>query len=202
MTMTDAKTTDRPPRGLAALRHGLAARRRDLAAPLRDLAVLLCGLAPVAALAAINPAEYTRDAPYQLQLRPLVEIVEHREHDGDTLRRTTIVAVVVAEHREPGNLDVGDTVTIDWTVNLDAQQRDRAAHDAQYGTMPGPQFLHEPASPVLDAEGRFWANLQFDAQATVHPGLVPGMAAPAPDTDHRFGEILVPASHQYSWDAP
>lgn len=169
---------------------------------MKRLAAVLCCLAPLVAYAAINPAEYTRDAPYQLQLRPLVEIVEHHAQDGDTLRRTTIVAVVVAAFNEPGNVDVGETVTIDWTVNLDEQQRARAAHDAAHGNMPGPQFLYEPAAPVLDADGLFWANLEFDDEATVPPGLVPGMAAPAADVDHRFGEILVPASHQYTWDRP
>ena len=156
--------------------------------------------APVSA--AINPAEYTRNVAYQLRLRPLVEIVELGKSGDDTTRRTTIVAVVVTEHRDVANLEVGDTVTIDWTVNVDAQTRARAEHDKQYGSMPGPQFLHEPLSPELDDEGLFWANLEIDERASVHPALLQGATLPEPGTAHRFGEILVPASHQYTWDRP
>ena len=152
--------------------------------------------------AAINPAEYTRNVPYPLQLRPQVQIVQHSEVGGEKMRRTTIVATVVQEHRDVANIDVGETVTIDWTVNLDAQERARAAHDAEYGTMPGPQFLYAPLPPTLDADGLFWANLDFDEHAKPYPGLVEGAAKPAFDVDQRFGEILVPASHQYTWDRP
>ena len=169
---------------------------------MRRLATLLCCLSPALALAAINPAEYTRDVAYQLRLRPLAEIVELGKSGDDTTRRTTIVAVVVTEHREVANLDVGDTVTIDWTVNVDAQQRAWAEHEKQYGSMPGPQFLYEPLSPVLDDEGLFWANLEFDEHAAAHPALLQGATLPEPGTAHRFGEILVPASHQYTWDRP
>lgn len=157
---------------------------------------------PTTVSAAINPAEYTRHAPYQLQLRPQVQIVQHAEVGGEKVRRTTIVATVVREHRDVPNLEVGDTVTIDWTVHLDAQSRARAAHDAEYGTMPGPQFLYAPLPPTLDEQGLFWANLEFDDHAAPHPGLVPGAEPPAVDADQRFGEILVPASHQYTWDRP
>lgn len=159
-------------------------------------------LLPCAASAAINPAEYTRHVDVQLQLRPQATIVQHGDIGGEKMRRTTIVATVVQEHRDVANIDVGDTVTIDWTVNLDAQERARAAHDAEYGTMPGPQFLYAPLPPDLDADGLFWANLDFDEHSKPYPGLVEGATKPPFDVDQRFGEILVPASHQYTWDRP
>jgi len=164
--------------------------------------VWLTLLLSTAASAAINPAEYTRDVPYQLQLRPTTQIVEHFERDGEAYRRTTIVATVVAEHRDAPGIAAGDTVTIDWSVNLDAQRRARDAHDREYGTMPGPQFLHAPAPPQPDADGLIWANLQSDDASTTAPP--PEAMAPetAWDADRRVGWILVPALHQYTFDRP
>ena len=168
---------------------------------MRRLAVLLCCLAPAFASAAINPAEYTRDASLQLRLRPTVQIVDDFTRDGDAHRRTTIVATVVAEHVDVAEAHAGQVVTIDWTVNLDAQRRAYEEHAKRMGTMPGPQFLHAPAPPVPDADGLLWAHLQIDPAS--RRAVVPDATAPIASPDAgRAGDILIPASYQYSFDPP
>jgi hypothetical protein len=168
----------------------------------RSVPVLLLCLAPALAIAAINPAEFTRHAPYQLQLRPTAQVVDHFERDGDAWRRTTIVAEVVAEHRDTDDIAVGETVVIDWSVNLDAQKRDYDDYADEMEGRVGPQFMHAPAPPTPDAQGLIWAHLQADAGAT--PGLPDAAKDPATahDADRRVGRLLVPAASQYTFDAP
>jgi hypothetical protein len=159
-------------------------------------------LLPLSAIAAINPAEFTRHAPYQLQLRPIAQIVDHFERDGDAWRRTTIVAEVVAEHRDTDDIAVGDTVVIDWTVNLDAQQRESTEYAERMASMSGPQFMHAPNPPAPDADGLIWAHLQDDATASAT--LPPAATDPKTthEADRRIGRILAPAASQYSFDRP
>lgn len=169
--------------------------------PVRLLLPLLL-LASLPASAAINPAEFTRHAPYQLQLRPTAQIVENFERDGDRWRRTTIVAEVVAEHVDTDYITVGETVVVDWSVNLDAQQRDYADYAERMEGRVGGQFLYAPPPPVPDAQGLVWAHLQADPGATL--GLPEAAKDPATGAgvDRRIGHLLVPAASQYSFDAP
>lgn len=184
----------------------------------------LLALLPVAAHAAINPAEYTRDAPIVLQLRPTVRIVDTFVRDGDRQRRTTLVGEVVVEYRETADYDyilgirdlaVGDTVTIDWTENLDQQARDGASHARMAHGRPGPQFLHAPTPPAEDADGLIWAHLQPDTMARPEMDAARAAAHAAGDDaptsaedieeagrDQRVGPILAPAAFQYSFDPP
>jgi hypothetical protein len=153
------------------------------------------------AAAAINPAEFTRRAPYQLQLRPTAQIVEHFERDGEHWRRTTIVAEVVAEHVDTDYITVGETVVIDWSVNLTAQKRARDAHDRE-PPRPGPQFMYDPEPPTPDARGLIWAHLRADDSATLGLPDAAKDPATAADADRRVGHLLVPAASQYTFSAP
>lgn len=164
--------------------------------------VMMAALLPVVATAAINPAEFTKRAPVQVQLRPVVQIVEHFERDGDAHRRTTLVATVVAEHVDAEGIAVGDTLTVDWTVNLDAQKRDHAAYAERMDGMVGPQFMYAPNVPKPDDDGLIWAHLEPDPEAT--PTAPPAALDPqtAHDADRRIGPVYVPAASQYSFDPP
>ncbi|KFN48733.1 hypothetical protein [Arenimonas composti] len=169
---------------------------------LRRLTLLSWLTLPLAAQAAINPAEFTKGAPVQVQLRPVVQIVEHFQRDGDTHRRTTIVATVVAEHRDDPEIEVGDTVTIDWTVNTDALKRAAADYNERMAGMVGPQFMYAPNPPQPDADGLIWANLERDPAATAELPPAALDRETAHDADRRVGEVFVPAASQHSFDHP
>jgi hypothetical protein len=164
--------------------------------------LLLIALATAFALparAAINPAEYTRNVPDQMRLRETARIVHEYDVDGARHRRVTVMGVVV-EQRNTTAQRIGESVIIDYTVDLDARRRASEAHSKTYGTMPGPQFMYEPEPPVLDGEGMFWANV---AQAGGRWGNVNRHAGAVVDIDgHDFsGEVYVPVSGQYSFEA-
>jgi len=164
--------------------------------------LLLFALATSLALparAAINPAEFTRNVPDQMRVRETARVVQEFELDGARLRRVTLVGEVV-EQKNASAPRIGRSVVIDFTVNLTERERAAEAHSQTYGTMPGPQFMHEPDPPVLDAEGMFWANV---APAGGRWGNVNREAGAVVDIEgsQYSGEVFVPVSGQYSFDA-
>lgn len=163
------------------------------------LLIFLAATFALPARAAINPAEYTRNVPDQMRLRETARIVHEYEVDGARHRRVTVMGVVV-EQRNATAPRIGESVIIDYTVDLDARRRGSEAHSKTYGSMPGPQFMHEPEPPVLDDEGLFWANV---AKAGGRWGNVNRHAGAVVDIDgHDFsGEVYVPVSGQYSFQA-
>lgn len=150
------------------------------------------------ARAAINPAEYTRNVPDQMRLRETARIVHDSEVDGMKLRRVTLVGEVV-EQKNATAPRIGQSVVIDYTVNLTERERAGEAHAKTYGQMPGPQFMYEPDPPELDDEGLFWANV---APAGGRWGNVNRHAGAVVDIDgeHYRGAVFVPVSGQYSFD--
>jgi hypothetical protein len=163
------------------------------------LLILLAATFAPSARAAINPAEYTRNVPDQMRLRETARIVHEYEVDGARHRRVTVVGVVV-EQRNATAPRIGESVVIDYTVDLDARRRGSEAHAKAYGNMPGPQFMYEPDPPALDEQGLFWANV---ARAGGRWGNVNRHAGAVVDIDgHDFsGEVYVPVSGQYSFQA-
>lgn len=161
---------------------------------------LLLVLPPAALHAAINPAHFQSPASEQLRLREIARVVHEARVDGRRLRRTTLVAEVVEVRRATAPRE-GTTVVIDFTVDLDAREAAARAHQEQYGTMPGPQFLGEPDPPVADAEGLYWANLaplggrlgNVNREAGAEPGI--GDYAVS-------GEVFVPVGGPYAFMAP
>jgi hypothetical protein len=164
--------------------------------------LLLFALATSLALparAAINPAEFTRNVPDQMRVREIARVVQEFEVDGARLRRVTLVGEVV-EQKNASAPRIGQSVVIDFTVDLSERRRAADAHGKAYGTMPGPQFMHEPDPPELDAEGMFWANV---APAGGRWGNVNREAGAVVDVDgsQYSGAVFVPVSGQYSFDA-
>ena len=168
---------------------------------LRPALALLVSLAAVAAApAAINPAHFQRIASDVMRVREVARVVHTSEVEGDKLRRTTIVGVVVEVHE--GQADrVGDTIVIDFTVNLSARERAAAEHQQRQGNMPGRQFMAEPEPPTLDAKGEFWAHLAKTGgrlgNVNRHAGAVVGIG------DYQVkGDVFVPVAGPYSFLAP
>lgn len=161
---------------------------------------LLLALLPTVPSAAINPAHIQSPASEQLHLREIARVVHTSGADGRRLRRTTLVAEVVAVRRATAPRE-GQVVVIDFTVDLDARAAAAAAHHARYGRMPGPQFLGEPDPPVADAGGLYWAHLAplggRLGNVNRHAGAVVG----AGDTTHA-GEVFVPVAGPYSFLPP
>ena len=163
------------------------------------LAVLLLALA-AAAGAAINPAEYQRVASDVLRIRETARIVEETEMDGQRRRRVTLVGEVIDEAQSRGPM-VGKTLVVDFTVNLTRREQLGREHRVRNGTMPGPQFMHEPDPPVPDADGAYWANLAPAGgrlgNVNRHAGAVVGTVS-----NDFSGEVYVPVAGQYSFDPP
>lgn len=161
---------------------------------------LLLALLPTVLPAAINPAHFQSPASEQLRLRELARVVHEFEADGRQLRRTTLVAEVVAVRRATAPRE-GRTVVIDFTVDLTARDAAAADHHARHGQRPGPQFLGEPDPPVADAEGLYWAHLAplggRLGNVNRHAGAVVGIG----ETEHA-GEVYVPVAGPYSFLAP
>ena len=165
--------------------------------------LLLFALATTFALparAAINPAEYTRNVPDQMRIRETARIVQHYTVGDSRLRRVTLVGEVL-EQKNASAPRIGQSVVIDYTVDLTARERAGEAHSKTYGTMPGPQFMHEPDPPALDEDGSFWANV---AHAGGRWGNVNRHAGEVVDIegDEYRGDVFVPVSGQYSFDRP
>ena len=163
------------------------------------LAGLLLGLAAPAG-AAINPAEYQRVASDVLRIRETARIVEELDVGGDRLRRTTLVGEVLEQGKARSPM-VGKTIVIDYTVNLTQREQAGREHDTRTAGRVGPQFMHEPDPPVLDADGTYWANLAPAggslANGNRHAGAVVSLVSNA-----FSGEVYVPVAGQYSFDPP
>ena len=163
------------------------------------LAGLLLGLAAPAG-AAINPAEYQRVASDVLRIRETARIVEELDVGGDRLRRTTLVGEVLEQGQARGPM-VGKTVVIDYTVNLTQREKAGRDHATRSAGMVGPQFVHDPDPPALDADGAYWANLAPAGgrlgNVNRHAGAVVGIVSNA-----FSGEVYVPVAGQYSFDPP
>lgn len=159
---------------------------------------LLLGLAPVQA--AINPAHFQHVASDVVRLREIARIVHTDKVDGSTLRRVTIVAQVIAE-KESRDTRIGDTIVIDYTVNLSKLERAAKEHSDRQGNMPGRQFMSEPEPPKLDEKGEFWAHLARAGgrlgNVNRHAGAVVGIG------DYETTKnVFVPVAGQYSFDTP
>lgn len=150
--------------------------------------------------AAINPANFQRIASDVVRLREIARIV-HTDKKGDRqLRRVTIVAQVVAE-KESRELRTGDTLVIDYMVDLTALERALQNHIEQSGNRPGRQFMAEPEPPQLDEKGEFWAHLAKAGgrlgNVNRHAGAVVGMG------DYEVkGDVFVPVAGPYSFMPP
>ncbi len=165
---------------------------------LPTIALALCLVFP--AQAAINPAEYQRGAPDQVRLRETARVVQEFPVGDSRHRRVTLVGEIIDEK----NADTprpGQTVVIDYTVDLTARKRAGEAHHKANGNRPGPQFMHEPDPPELDADGAFWANLA-PAGSPYANGHRHAGAVPAAKGYTASGAVYVPVSGQYSFDAP
>lgn len=166
------------------------------------MAGLLAGLvlSTQSVLPAINPDNFKRIASDVVQLREVARIV-HTEKVGDEkVRRVTIVAQVVGE-KESRDARVGDTIVIDYSVNLSKLERAAKEHTDRQGNMPGRQFMSEPEPPKLDEKGEFWAHLAKAGgrlgNVNRHAGAVVGIG------DYEFkGDVFVPVAGQYSFESP
>ncbi|MDI1335758.1 MAG: hypothetical protein PSU94_06190 [Lacunisphaera sp.] len=159
-------------------------------------AVCLVGSLP----AAINPANFQRIASDHVRVKQIARLVHETMVGENRLRRITIVGVV-QEKEEARNLKAGDTLLIDYTVNLTALESDLADHEKTNGTMPGRQFMSEPEPPQPDEQGRFWAHLAKAGgrlgNVNRHAGAVVGIG------DYEIeGNVFVPAAGQYSFLRP
>jgi hypothetical protein len=162
------------------------------------LAALILGAQ--SAPAAINPDNFKRVASDIVRLREIARIVHTDKQGDDKLRRVTIVGQIVAAH-ESRDSRVGDTIVIDYTVNLTKLERAAKEHTDRQGNMPGRQFMSEPEPPKLDEKGEFWAHLARAGgrlgNVNRHAGAVVGIG------DYEFkGDVFVPVAGQYSFDAP
>lgn len=177
-----------------------------LSVPMKKSLLAVAGLlagffvAPAPARAAINPAHFQRIASDVVRLREVARIAHTDKVDGSTLRRVTLVAQVVAakEHRDAR---VGDTIVIDYTVNLTQLAREAKEHRDRQGDMPGPQFLAEPEPPQTDQMGEFWAHLAKAGgrlgNVNRHAGAVVGIG------DYELkGAVFVPVAGPYSFKPP
>jgi hypothetical protein len=164
------------------------------------IALLLLGLLPGAARPAINPAEYQRVASDVLRIRETARVVELRGEGDAQWRRVTLVGVVVDQRGDAASR-VGETVVIDFTVDLGARARAAAEHARRNGNRPGPQFMHEPDPPVPDAEGSYWANLAPAGSRLGNVNRHAGAVAGIGDIQYS-GATFVPVSGQYSFMAP
>lgn len=166
----------------------------------RNLLALLLLFTAAAAPAAINPAHFQRIASDVVRLREVARIVHTSEVGDDQLRRVTIVGVVV-EVREGQDARKGETIVIDFTVNLSARDRAAAEYQQRQGRMPGRQFLAEPEPPSLDEKGEFWAHLAKAGgrlgNVNRHAGAVVGIG----DYDVT-GDVFVPVAGPYSFLPP
>ncbi len=163
------------------------------------LAMLMC-LAAAAATAAINPANFQSPASDQLRLQEVARLVHESRVGGELVRRTTLVGRVVEVRRSSG-VQVGDTVVIDFTVNVDARDAAAREHAQRQGQMPGPQFVGEPDPPEADAEGRYWANLAPLGGRLGNVNRATGADVQIGDVA-ATGPVFVPVGGQYAFMAP
>ena len=166
------------------------------------LPLILVFLATTASsLAAINPEEYKRAAPDALLLREIARVVATEPKKKSKVRRVTLVAEVL-EVRTPSRARarVGDTIVIDYTVDIAALTKARDKFRA-LPPRPGPQFLHEPDPPQVNADREFVAYL---APAATRLANVKRYAGAKVDfsTEHFSGPIFVPVAAQYSFEIP
>lgn len=163
------------------------------------LTLLLLGLA-APAWSAINPEHYQRIASETLRIRETGRVVVDTQVGGERLRRVTLLGEVIQEVEASQPL-LGKTVVIDYTVNLSEREAAAAAHAERSGNRPGPQFMHEPDAPALDADGAYWANVARAGgrlgNVNRHAGAVVGI-----DESQYSGLVFVPVAGQYSFDAP
>lgn len=168
--------------------------------PIVLLASLLVALS-LPASAAINPAEFQRMGSDHLRIRETARIVAESDVDGHRVRRVTLVGEVLEAQGTPMDRR-GETIVIDYSVDLDARDAAREAHARENGNRPGPQFMHEPDPPVLDADGAFWAHL---AKSGGRLGNVNRHAAAVVVMDAKYaasGAVYVPVAGQYSFERP
>ena len=164
------------------------------------LPLFLAASLALPASAAINPAEFIGDAPDQMRLREIARVVHEADVDGARLRRVTLVGEVV-EQKNATAPRLGQTVVIDFTVDLTERARAAEAHRKAHATRPGPQFMHEPDPPQTGADGTYWANVAQAASSRAGANREAGVVADA--EGHRYrGPVFVPASGQYSFDEP
>ncbi|MFT3807821.1 hypothetical protein [Arenimonas sp.] len=167
------------------------------------LALLALALVALPALAAINPAEYQRVASDVLRIHETARIVHESNVDGQRIRRVTIVGEILEDRSDASQKRLGRTVVIDYSTDLSAREAAGKQWAAERGAMPGPQFMHDPDPPKVDAEGNFWAHLAPVGtrlgNVQRHAGAVATLEQPVYEA---HGEVFVPAAGQYSFDAP
>ncbi len=166
------------------------------------LAVLFLFLGSIAAAhAAINPEEYKRIASDALRLREIARVVASEPEHSPKTRRTTIVAEVLEVFTPSrARAKVGDTIVIDYTVDLAALKK-RLDKFKALPPRPGPQFLHEPDPPKLNDDREFLAYL---APASTRLANVNRYAGAKVDftVAHFSGPVFVPVAAQYSFELP
>lgn len=153
------------------------------------------------ASAAINPAEFQRVGSDHLRIRETARIVAESEAGGHRVRRVTLVGEVLEAQDSPLDRQ-GETIVIDYSVDLDARDAAREAHQRENGNRPGPQFMHEPDPPALDADGAFWAHLAKSGgrlgNFNRHAGAVQTMG-----TSYKASSnVYAPVAGQYSFERP
>lgn len=156
--------------------------------------------------AAINPANYQRVASHRLQLHETARIIHVYQVGEHRWRRTTVVGTVLAVHdgiEGPAHAGlVGDTITIDFSVDLDAREAAGEAWSREHGNMPGPQFLAEPDPPMPDADGNFWAHLAPLGGRLGNVNRHAGAAGVFEEGYEVSGAVFVPVAAQYSFSPP
>ncbi len=164
-------------------------------------ALLLFLGSAAASLAAINPEEYKRIASDALRLREIARVVASEPEQKPKTRRTTIVAEVL-EVLTPGRAraQVGDTIVIDYTVDVAALEK-RLKRFKALPPRPGPQFLHEPEPPKLNADREFVAYLAPAATRLANVNRYAG-AKIVFRPDNFSGPVFVPVAAQYSFELP
>jgi len=163
--------------------------------------VVLCVCAALTASAAINPEEYKKVASDALLLREIARVVATDREQKPTTRRVTIVAEVL-EVRTPAKARarVGDTIVIDYTVDLVAYRKSLDAFRAR-PPMPGPQFLHEPEPPELGDTKEFVAYLAPAGSRLANVNRYAGAKVDF-TAAHFSGPVFVPVAAQYSFELP
>ncbi len=163
--------------------------------------LLLAFLLPALPLvAAINPAHFQRVASDRLKLREITRIIHEEDNSQAKLRRVTIVALVTGR-LDDSNYLLGETIVIDYTVDLTARAKAAKDHEKRQGDRVGRQFLEEPEPPELDENGEFWAHLAAAGgrlgNVNRHAGAVIGRGK------YTFnGKVFVPVAGQYSFYYP